>query len=277
MHIQALTPYLGAEITHVDCKDPSIHGDLLGALSRYGVIVLRDQQLTPEQQIDFARSFGEINVNRFFKAHPEHAEIATVIKTVDQTTAIGEAWHTDHSYDQIPAAFSMLYAKQVPACGGDTLFASTGVAYDHLSPTMQSFLLSLQAQHSSRHAFGVSQIEHESYQDGRLSNPQLATQDACHPVVIKHPLSGRPCIYVNPDFTTHIEGLYEKESEALLAMLYAQVLREEHTCRVRWQQNSLTIWDNRATWHKAMNDYQGQAREMHRITINGNAVAAYEA
>lgn len=276
MHIQALTPYLGAEITHVDCKDPSVHDDLLEALSQYGVIVLRDQQLTPEQQIELAKRFGEINVNRFFKAHPDHPEIATVVKTAEQTTAIGEVWHTDHSYDQEPAAFSMLYARQVPECGGDTMYASTGAAYDDLSPVMQTFLRSLRVQHSSRHAFGVSQIEHESYQDGRLSNPELATQDASHPVVIKHPLSGRPCIYVNPDFTTHIEGLHDKESEALLAMLYKEVLREEHTCRVRWQKNSLTIWDNRATWHKAMNDYQGQAREMHRVTINGNALEAYE-
>lgn len=275
MQVQAITPYIGAEITQVDIKDASQHEALVAALGKYGVIVLRDQQLTPMEQIQVAERFGSINVNRFFQAHPEHPQIAMVVKTAEQQGAVGESWHTDHSYDQEPAAYSMLYAKQVPDCGGDTLFVSTTTAYDQLSPSMQNYARILTAGHSSRQVFGFSQVDTEQYQDGRLSNAELAIQDALHPVVIKHPICGRPSLYVNPQFTTHVEGLTELESDAMLAMLFAHMQQPEFNCRVKWQPNTLTMWDNRATWHKAMNDYQGQARTMHRITINGDKLHAW--
>ena len=182
---------------------------------------------------------------------------------------MGEGGHTDHSYDTTPAMGSLLHALEVPPYGGDTLFVSMGAAYEALSPAMQGFLRGLTATHSSRHVFGASTATSEAATSGRLGNAEAATQDAVHPVVIRHPLSGRPGLYVNPVFTTRINELTADESHALLAMLYDHCRQPEFQCRVRWQAGDITIWDNRATWHKAINDYHGHRRYMHRITVEG--------
>jgi len=202
-----------------------------------------------------------------------HPEIATVLKEKDQKEAVGEGWHTDHSYDQVPAMGSILHAIEMPPYGGDTLFVSMGAAYEALSEPMRRFLDGLTAIHSSRHVFGVSTSDSEAAKSGRLSNADAATQDAHHPVVIRHPLSGRRGIFVNPVFTTHIEGLKPDESAAILNMLYEHCKQPEFQCRVRWQEGDVTMWDNRATWHKAINDYQGFRRLMHRVTVDGVALS----
>ena len=122
---------------------------------------------------------------------------------------------------------------------------------------------------SSRHAFGAETKDTEAAQTGRLGNTEKATQDAVHPVVITHPLSKRRGLYVNPVFTTHIEGLGQEESDAILNMIYEHCKKPEFQCRIRWQKGDVTMWDNRATWHKAINDYDGYRRLMHRITVEG--------
>lgn len=192
-----------------------------------------------------------------------------MLKEKDQKHAIGEGWHTDHSYDQIPAMGSILRAVDMPPYGGDTLFASMGAAYEALSPVMRGFLDGLTAVHSSRHVFGASTTDSEAARSGRLANAEAAKQDARHPVVITHPLSGRRGLFVNPVFTTHIEDLNPDESAAILAMLYDHCRQPEFHCRVRWKAGDITMWDNRATWHKAINDYHGFRRMMHRVTVEG--------
>lgn len=273
MDIQPLTGALGAEIRGADVTDPAQFDAIRSAFATYSVIVLRDQNLSPEQHLDFARRFGPINVNRFFKPVEGHPEIATVLKEKDQKEAVGEGWHTDHSYDREPAMGSILHALEMPPFGGDTLFVSMGAAYDALSIKFRGFLDDLWAFHSSRHVFGASIRDSEAAKSGRLSNSDAATQEARHPVVITHPLSGRRGLYVNPVFTTHIEGLTADESAALLAMLYDHCKQPEFQCRVRWKEGDLTMWDNRATWHKAINDYHGYRRLMHRITVEGVALS----
>jgi len=273
MDIRPLTGALGAEILGADVKNSAQFDDIHAAFAEYSVIVLRDQNLTPDEHLEFARRFGPININRFFKPVDGHPEIAMVLKEKDQKEAVGEGWHTDHSYDQEPAMGSILRALEMPPYGGDTLFVSMGAAYDALSPTMRGFLDGLWAVHSSRHVFGATIRDSEAATSGRLSNADAATQDARHPVVVTHPLSGRRGLYVNPVFTTHIEGLTADESAALLAMLYEHCKQPEFHCRVRWQAGDLTMWDNRATWHKAINDYHGFRRLMHRITVEGVALS----
>ena len=273
MDIKPLTGGLGAEILGADIRDPGQFDAIRDAFATYSVITIRAQSITPEQHLTFAQQFGPINVNRFFKPVDGHPQIATVFKDADQKSAIGERWHTDHSYDERPAMCSILHAIEVPETGGDTMFASMGLAYDHLSPVMQRFLEGLSAWHSSRHAFGATTKGHESAKSGRIGNHEAATQDALHPVVIRHPLTGRKGIYVNPDFTTHIDGLTAAESDAVLQMLYRQCERPEFQCRVRWHAGDVTMWDNRATWHMAINDYQGHRRLMHRVTVEGCALA----
>ena len=191
-------------------------------------------------------------------------------KEPDQKFNIGGGWHTDHSYDQIPALGSLLYAKEVPTTGGDTLFACGGVAFDSLSEGIKDMLRSLHAVHSSRHVFGQSAALPDDV-TGLFANADQATQDAVHPVVIRHPLSGREILYVNPGFTTHFDGWSIQESAPLLQFLYGHIARPEHTCRFHWQPGSLAFWDNRATWHLAVNDYHGQRRLMHQDHRGGCA------
>jgi taurine dioxygenase len=266
---------LGAEVLGVDLRDPmddALFAEIRQAFHDHSVIFFRDQDITPEQHIAFARRFGPINVNRFFTPVAGHPEIAEVRKEPDQKRNIGETWHTDHSYDEIPALGSMLVAREVPAFGGDTMFSSMVAAYDALSEGMKRTLEPLRALHSSRHIFGQKAGYHGTDLQGRLHNPDAATQDAVHPVVIRHPDTGRKALYVNSNFTVGIEGWTKEESEALLGFLYRHGARPEFTCRFRWRNGSVALWDNRSTWHCALNDYHGQRRLMHRITIEGTAL-----
>ena len=266
---------VGAEVAGVDLNhlDSATLSELREAHAQYSVLFFRDQQLTPEAHIALAEHWGEININRFFTPVDNYPQIAEVRKEPDQKFNIGGGWHTDHSYDQIPALGSLLYAKEVPTTGGDTLFASCGVAFDSLSEGIKDMLRSLRAVHSSRHVFGQSAALPDDV-TGLFDNADQATQDAVHPVVIRHPLSGREILYVNPGFTTHFDGWSIQESAPLLQFLYGHIARPEHTCRFHWQPGSLAFWDNRATWHLAVNDYHGQRRLMHRITVEGVPLAA---
>lgn len=272
------SPAVGAEIGGVDLRELSELqlAELRRAFAEHGVIFLRDQELTPEQHLAFAERWGTINVNRFFQHVDGYPRIAEVRKEPDQQRNIGGAWHTDHSYDQIPALGSILYAREVPTAGGDTLFASMAAAFDALPSELKDKLLRLRAEHSSRHVFGARpDTDAELLDDlkGRLGNPDLAMQDAVHPVVIRHPLSGRPCLYVNGGFTLRFEGMTTEESQPLLDHLYEHARQPQFTCRFGWRVGSMAIWDNRATHHMALNDYEGQRRLMHRITIEGEALS----
>ena len=272
---------IGAEIHDVDLNDLSEATlvELRIAYAQYGVLFFRDQQLTPEAHIELAQHWGKININRFFTPVENYPQIAEVRKEPDQKYNVSGGWHTDHSYDQIPALGSLLYAKEVPSHGGDTLFApvllphSLSPGFDNLSEGMKDTLRSLRAVHSSRHVFGESASVPNDMSD-MFGNADQATQDAVHPVVIRHPLSGREILYVNPGFTTHIEGWTVQESAPLLQFLYGHIARPEHTCRFHWQPGALAFWDNRATWHFAVNDYHGERRLMHRITVEGEALTA---
>jgi len=274
IEVSPLSPSLGGIISGVDIAggiSDEQFSEIRQAFIDYGVVFFRDQQLTPDQHIEFARRWGKINVNRFFQAVETHPIIAEVRKEAHQRENIGSSWHTDHSYDQVPAMGSILYAREVPSVGGDTLFASMYAAYDALSDGLKQMLSTMNAEHSSRHAFGeVAYIDTDPGDlNGRLGNTEAATQDAIHPVIIRHPLSGRPALYVNGDFTVKFENWTRDESQPLLDYLYAHARRNEFTCRFQWQKGSMAIWDNRATQHSALNDYHGERRLMHRITIDG--------
>ena len=265
---------LGAEIEGVDIAAGVSDGqfqEIYRAFSEHGVIFFRNQELTPDQHLEFAARWGDINVNRFFRPTQENPRIAEVLKEPHQQKNIGEDWHTDHSYDQVPAMGSILYAKEVPPVGGDTLFASTCAAFEGLSEGLQTMLLSMRAEHSSRHAFGASYhaTANQEDLDGRYRNAEQATQDASHPVVIAHPLSGRPSLYVNGGFTVKFEGWSVEESRPLLEYLYNHMIRAEYVYRFQWNRGDIAIWDNRATLHMATNDYHGYRRLMHRVTVEG--------
>ena len=273
IEVRPLSGALGAEIYGVDLSqdlDDKQFAEIRRAFHDYGVVFMHGQRLSPEQHIAFAKRWGRINVNRFFKPVDGYPMIAEVRKEPEDEDNIGGNWHTDHSYDVVPALGSVLYARETPQNGGDTLFASMYLAYETLSGGMKRMLESLRAVHSSRHVFGSEQSyrDAEAFQS-RIANAELATQDAVHPVVITHPETKRKALYVNPTFTVGVDGWSVEESKALLGYLYQHAARPEFTCRFRWRVNSLALWDNRATWHYAVNDYSGQRRLMHRITVEG--------
>lgn len=269
----------GAEITGVDIRQLSEaeFDAIRQTYADYGVIFFRDQALTEDDHIAFARRFGPININRFFLAHERYPEIALVLKEKNQKTNIGGGWHTDHSYDAEPAMGSVLVARQLPDAGGDTWFASMYTAYDTLDDATKEEISGLRAVHSAKHIFGSAENNfYKANEDtgGRIGNTAAADllEDVTHPVVITHPLSGKKALYVNPAFTTRIEGYGDEASNALLMRLYAHAMKPDHAHRFKWREGSVAFWDNRATWHWAMNDYHGERRLMHRITIEGCAL-----
>jgi taurine dioxygenase len=270
------SPFVGLEFEDIDLSSQlseETTETIREGLSLYGVVFFRDLHLSCEQQLRFARSFAPVDRNRFFKAVDGYPEIAEVLKEPHQRSNIGGGWHTDHSYDEVPAMGSILLAREVPPHGGDTLFINMAAVFESLSPGLQQTLQSLSAIHSAQHVFGYEgRWSRRADADGRILNPDVVPEDAKHPVVIKHPKSGRRILYVNPGFTVRIDGWTESESKALLDYLYSEAMRPEFQCRFRWAAGSIAFWDNLMTWHYALNDYHGYRRLMHRITVAGQAL-----
>jgi taurine dioxygenase len=247
--------------------------ELRNAFTEYGLLFFRDQDLPPQEHLRFANRFGSIVVNKFFKTSADSPQIAEVRKEKTQQTNIGGGWHTDHSYDDIPAMGSILVARTLPETGGDTQFANLAAAYDSLPNDLKTKIEGLRAIHSNTHLYGENGLYRLTDLNEQLGGMDRVG-DATHPVVIKHPESGRKVLYVNPGHTIQFEGWDFAESRALLDELYAHVTQPQFTCSFNWLPGSVTFWDNRCTWHQANNDYQGQARLMHRITLAGSALDA---
>ncbi len=274
MQVTRYSSGCGAVVSDIDLAHLS--DDELAALRKafleHGVLFFIDQKLTPEDHIAFARRFGSIVVNKFFPENTEHPEIAEVRKEKEQRTNIGGGWHADHSYDAEPALGSILVARELPEAGGDTMFANAMAAYDALSDGLKRTLGTLRALHSNRHLYGAQGIYRKTDLASQLKGEE-GVGDATHPVVITHPESGRKALYVNPGHTLHFEGWTPAESQPLLQYLYQHVTKPEFTCRYRWSPGSVAFWDNRSSWHYAINDYHGSRRLMHRITLAGTALS----
>tara|TARA_A100001518_G_scaffold4215_1_gene5749 strand:- start:1665 stop:2177 length:513 start_codon:yes stop_codon:yes gene_type:complete len=168
---------------------------------------------------------------------------------------------------------SILVARTLPPSGGDTLWAHMGAAYDALPDTLKQEIEGLEAYHTADHIYEEGGLYAQTDM-GRDLRGQSITTGATHPVVIRHPQTGRKLLYVNSAFTINIVGRSREDSLPLLQRLYDAATAADNTCRVAWEPGSVAIWDNRTTWHLAMNDYQGHAREMHRITLTGEPLAA---
>jgi len=278
MQIQTL-PGVGAEITGVDLKTltEAEFDAIRQAYADHGVIFFRDQDLTEDDHIAFSERWAPINVNRFFAAHPDYPQIAMVAKEKEQKDNIGGGWHTDHSYDVEPAMGSILVARELPESGGDTMFASMYRAYETLDEATKTQIDGLQAVHSAKHIFGSSGATYYKTTDAggeRIGNAAAADvlADVTHPVVVTHPLSGKKALYVNPAFTVKIVSMSDEASKDLLMRLYAHAMDQSNAYRFQWKPGSVAFWDNRSTWHWALNDYHGQRRIMHRITLEGCAL-----
>lgn len=274
MKTRQVADNFGIEFYDIDLTvaDDSEIDRILQAQNEHGVVFVRDQNFSCDQHIEFARRCGDIVINRFFEQVDGYDEIAMVRKEPKHSTVVGENWHTDHSYDREPARGSILYAREVPSAGGDTLFVNTCLAFDALSDGLKHTLKSMKAVHASEHVFSKRAVNSFEPEDDRFHNFHQATQQNTHPVVIRHPLSGRESLYINPLFTLRFADWTEAESKPLLDFLCAHCLKPEFQIRYQWHENALAFWDNRATWHQAQNDFPNERRIMHRITLEGCAL-----
>lgn len=271
LEVKPLTGACGAEVFGVNIAHSLTDGTVAAirkALLEHGVIFFRDQQLVPETHRAFTKRFGDVVVNPVY-AHVEgYPDIMPVVKEANDKYIIGDTWHSDMSYMEVPPMGSLLYAREVPDVGGDTLFANMYLAYEMLPQPLKDMLDGRKAFHSDRYL--TSRVAERNV--GRSTQLRSDVQQenlALHPMVRTHEETGRKCLYVNFPFTWSIEGMSREESLPILTQLYAHCSRPEFTCRFRWRQGSLAFWDNRCTMHYAVNDYPGKRREMHRMTIAG--------
>jgi taurine dioxygenase len=192
-----------------------------------------------------------------------------VVKLEHERVNFGGIWHSDTAYLDRPPMASLLLAREVPAFGGDTLFANMYLAYDTLSDGMKRMLEGLRAVNSSARADVSRTREDRIRSSGRADARTEYTAE--HPVVRTHPETGRKALYVNVAHTARFAGMTEEESAPLLEYLYRHQVRVEHTCRFAWAPGSIAFWDNRCAQHNAVNDYHGFRRRMYRITLAGDA------
>lgn len=271
-----LTPIsfaLGAQIEGVDLTQPlslEQRDAIEQALLKHQVIFFRNQVITPEQQARFAANFGDLHIHPIYPNVPEQPEVL-ILDTAVTDVRDNAVWHTDVTFLPTPALGAVLSAKQLPAFGGDTLWASGIAAFEGLSKPLQTLLDGLTATHDFTKSFplerfGSTPEDLARWEQARKNNPPLS-----HPVIRTHPVSGRKALFVNEGFTTKINELSEAESEAILKLLFAHATRPEYTIRWRWQENDVAFWDNRVTQHYAVDDYRPNRRVMHRATILGDA------
>jgi taurine dioxygenase len=270
--VEPLNPTIGAVVRGVDLSqklDDAVIGDVRRALLRHQVLFFEKQDLTPVQQRDFAARFGSLHIHPVYPQVDGTPEVLVLDNHADNPTD-NDNWHTDVTFIETPPLGSILYARQLPPLGGDTMWSSMTAAYEALSPPMQEFLSGLEAVHDFTKSFPpdrqVSQNAGEArYDKARRDNPPVL-----HPVVRTHPETGRRGLFVNYGFTTRIKGLKPKESGALLKFLHEHIQQPEFLVRWRWTKNAVAFWDNRNTQHYAVNDYLPHRRVMHRATILGD-------
>jgi len=278
LDVQPLAGALGAEIAGVDLSKElsnQVYDEIHQAFLEYQAIFFRDQTLTPQQQIAFGRHFGPPHDYPFVEGLPDAPEVFEILKTETDERNFGGAWHSDTTYTARPPLGTILYAHEVPEAGGDTMFANTYLAYESLSDGLKRTLDGLRGINSAALAGGggrANLIKANTAMKGQ-NMADADALEAVHPVVRTHPETGRKALYINRPHTVRFEGWTEAESRPLIDFLCQHAVRPEFTCRFRWRPGSLAFWDNRCTQHFAIDDYAGQRRRMHRLTIEGEVPA----
>ena len=277
--VSRLAGALGAEVRGLDLSRPLARADVAAlrkALIDHLVVTLPDQAMSLDDLERVTDDLGGRAVTPFVKPLPERPFVIRVLKEKEDKLNFANAWHSDLTYLPEPPNFTLLYAHDVPDFGGDTLFQNQYLAYETLSDGLKATLQNLRAVHSAGAAYGtggyLDRVKHQMSTE--IAPSEEAYREHVHPVVVTHPESGRKALYVNPVYTMRFEGWTPTESQALLQHIYRHATNENLTCRVRWAKGTLTIWDNRATQHNALNDYTGQRREMFRTSVAGGAPKA---
>jgi alpha-ketoglutarate-dependent taurine dioxygenase len=286
-HIEArpLAAAMGAEICGVQAAHLSDaqFQEVRSALFRHKMIFFRGQQLTHSQHEAFSLRFGAFAEDAYTSGVADHRNVHPLIKEADDQSKMvfGEGWHTDSPFLPEPPAITMLYSIEIPPIGGDTIWANSALAYSLLSDTYRRMIEGLKVHFSVRDVLKSAQdaVELRDSPIGRLA----ATRDAerlsddllrkirgnTHPLVRTHPVTGEKALYVDGAYAINIEGMLPEESAPILQFLAAHITQHAFTCRLRWEPNTLAIWDNRLCVHQAFNDYQGHRRELYRTTVAG--------
>jgi taurine dioxygenase len=283
IEVKPIAGALGAEIAGADLGklDDETFDEIKAAWLEHLVVFFRDQEITPEEQIAFAKRFGDIHYHPFMRGMNEHPEILEIIKEEGDTKAFGEVWHTDQMFNPKPAKATILYAKETPNAGGDTMFTNLYLAYETLSAPMKEMINGVKTWNvGDRKTLAQNGPMASAPRQGRyVGNEKMAAKvrdpgdvqtEAAHPLVRTHPDTGRKALYISNHSQT-LDGFNRAEARPILDFLMAHAVQPEFTCRFRWEPGSLAIWDNRCTQHRALNDYHGKRRRMHRITIAGDA------
>lgn len=260
-----LSPTVGAEITGVDLRDDlsaEVIAELDAALAAYKVLFFRDQPITSAQHVAFARRFGELEVHPFIPSNTAEPALVRFEKSAE-VAGYENSWHHDVTWRETPSRAAVLHAIRVPDVGGDTLFSDMYAAYDALDDETKERIAGLDAAHDFARSFG-RQVAPDQLDEMRRRYPVVI-----HPVVVTHPVTGRPALYVNRNFTSHLVGLAPEESDELLRVLCRQAQIVEHQVRFSWQADSVAMWDNLAVQHYASSDYWPEIRVMERASIVG--------
>jgi taurine dioxygenase len=248
---------------------------LSALLAERGVVFLRNQRLTPEDQVAVTSRFGAVLRVPYVKHLDEHPDIIAVLKEADEKkiSTFGGTWHSDFSFLDQPPSLTILYGREIPQFGGDTLWSSQYAAFEALSSRMQEMLCGLSAvqtgwPHGTK---GPGPNAAVSRSVVMTRNDPTADREVVHPVVRVHPITKRKALFVNPVYTQRFEGMTEEESKPLLSFLFAHATKPEFTCRLHWEEGTLALWDNRCVLHLAINDYDGSRRLLHRTTVAGES------
>ncbi|HAD38022.1 MAG TPA: taurine dioxygenase [Gammaproteobacteria bacterium] len=268
IRVESISTALGAVIHGIDCRselpDPVID-EIRQAWLQHLVVFFQEQDLEPAEQLAFARRFGLPVKYPMIEGMSEFPEVVQVVKLPHEKNNFGGIWHSDTTYLEEPPIGALLFAREVPKVGGDTLFANMYLAYETLSTGLKTMLDSLIVVQSSAKA-GASRSREERLLDESAVAEQVL--EAEHPVVCAHPETGRKALFVNYGHSIRFKNMTEGESKPLLDYLFAHQTRPEFTCRFQWAVGSMAMWDNRCTQHNPINDYHGFKRVMHRISIN---------
>ena len=272
IRLRPISGSLGAIIEGVDLRKPlddATYADIKQALLDNLVIFFRDQDITPDQQVDFGKRFGELHIHPFIpnlEGYPEVIRLYAETGTKEMLR-LANSWHEDLSYTYDPPLAAILRGVQIPSRGGDTMWVNLYKAYDTLSDKMKAIVEDLSAWHDVTKTYRRQELQREGGPE-QYAGTFKKSPPALHPIVGTHPETGKKLLYISELTTTHIDGLHETESDALLQMLFRHMDWKELHCRFYWEPNSIAMWDNRCTAHYAVRDYT-EPREMHRVTVLG--------
>jgi taurine dioxygenase len=276
IEVKPIAGTMGAEIfgANLAALDDETFDELYNAWLRYHVVVFRDQDITPDQQLAFALRFGGIHHHPFMKGMDDHPDILEIVKEPTDNYTFGSSWHTDQMFNPQPAKATILYAKETPSAGGDTLFANMHDAYDALSDGLKEMLSDVKTWCvGDRFKRAGGAARKERYSDNpkmakKVRDPGNLQTESAHPLFRTHPETGRIALYIGGHAQT-LHDFEEAEVESLMNFLRQHSVKPEFTCRVNWRPGTLTLWDNRSVQHHAIADYN-ERRRMHRITIAGD-------